>query len=85
MTAQQAAGPFGVRGGRARGTVGRGERPLARRRRLVAVDRGGAVEAKGRQGAAVVTAGLALVVVLELVVAGLALALAHPPAVGRWR
>jgi hypothetical protein len=33
----------------------------------------------------VVTAGLALVVVLELVVAGPALALAHPPAVGRWR
>jgi hypothetical protein len=42
---------------------------------------GGAVEAQGRQGAAVVTVGLAPVVVLELVVAGLALALAHPPAV----
>ncbi len=31
---------------------------------------GGAVEAQGRQGGAVVTAGLALVVVLELAVAG---------------
>jgi hypothetical protein len=41
---------------------------------------GGAVEAQGRQGGAVVTAGLALVVVLKLAVAGLALALAHPPA-----
>ncbi len=41
---------------------------------------GDAVEARGRQGGAVVTAGLALVVVLELAVAGLALALAHPPA-----
>ena len=41
---------------------------------------GGAVEAQGRRGGAVVTAGLALVVVLKLAVAGLALALAHPPA-----
>ena len=46
---------------------------------------GGAVEAQGRQGGAVVTGGLALVVVLKLGVAGLALALAHPPAGRRLR
>jgi hypothetical protein len=41
---------------------------------------GGVVEEQGRQGGAVVTAGLALVVVGKLAVAVLALALAHPPA-----
>jgi hypothetical protein len=41
---------------------------------------GGVVEEQGRQGSAVVTAGLALVVVGKLAVAVLALALAHPPA-----
>ncbi|HYX94225.1 MAG TPA: DUF3995 domain-containing protein, partial [Geodermatophilus sp.] len=40
---------------------------------------GGVVEEQGRQGGALVTAGLALVVVVKLAVAVLALALAHPP------
>jgi hypothetical protein len=41
---------------------------------------GGAVEVQGRQGGAVVAAGLALIVALKLAVAVLGLALAHPPA-----
>jgi hypothetical protein len=41
---------------------------------------GGVVEEQGRQGGAVVAAGLALVVVGKLAVAVLALALAHSPA-----
>ena len=40
---------------------------------------GGVVEEQGRQGGALVAAGLALVVVVKLAVAVLALALAHPP------
>jgi hypothetical protein len=46
---------------------------------------GGVVEEQGRQGGALVTAGLALVVVLKLAVAVLALALAHPPGDRRLR